>query len=126
MAGVRNGPLARAVLASAGWWTLGTVPPEWTWLLKTVHVLNPGPVNVTVQVHLQAVGDAVTARLPTLSVSAGEAGTWEGWTTLGPGDSVRVYTDQGGCHVWCSGAELPGAIEPRDLPSPLPSAALPR
>lgn len=110
MTGVRNGPIARRIATSTGTTTIGTCPTNFTWLLKTVHLLNVGGAAASVVLALSQAGGGVQASLGRFELAAGEAQSWYGWTTLGPGDAIYVNVDQVPIHVWCSGAELPGVI----------------
>lgn len=107
---VRNGPLGKTIVQDATTVVVGTVSPGNTWLLKTVHLLNASISPATVTVGLAAAADGVQARVTIEEIEPAGYATWEGWTTLGPGDKVYVSTNVGGIHVWLSGADLPGAI----------------
>ena len=110
MTGVRNGPLARMILTSAGYTTIGTVPQGETWLIKTIHYLNAGSAKATVYSQLQAADGPVAARLDQYELEPLTWQTWQGWTALRPGDQLLVSTDQADVHVWVNGAALPGNL----------------
>lgn len=110
MPGVRNGVLARRITSSDGVTILGTVPVGFTWLLKTVHVLNTGSgPEATVTLGMSAASGGVQASIWVWQLAPGAANSWSGWTALGPGDQVYV-TAPAGIHVWAVGADLPGTI----------------
>jgi hypothetical protein len=97
------------VTAVAGSTLLGSVPTNFTWLLKDVRVFNASGVAVNIVLYMQTASGAVQARVYTWDLANSEAGSWSGWTTLGPNDQLLVATTPG-VHLWISGAELPGAI----------------
>lgn len=109
MPGVRNGVLARLITTSEGVTPLGTVPPGFTWLLKTVHVLNTGGVPAAVTIGMGAADGGVQASLLVVDLEPHTAHTWEGWTALGPGDLLYISSISN-VHVWCAGADLPGIL----------------
>jgi hypothetical protein len=112
MTGVRNGVLARARLDVAGDLLLARVPANFTWLIKTVHLLNASANSSTSWIALVDPVGNITALVFQAELTAGGAQTWEGWTSAMPGDQVILHSDQVPTHVWLSGAELPGLIQP--------------
>jgi hypothetical protein len=110
MPGVRNGPLTRAVIPTAGTNLVGFVPANFTWILKTSHFTNYGPTAVEAYLWLRSNDGLVVAQLPTVTVEPGAGVVQEVWTTLGPGDELHIQSTGGPLHVWCNGADLPGSI----------------
>lgn len=108
MAGIRNGPLVQALVQSTDPPTVGTVPTGLTWLVKTIHLLNPSASTVHARVELLSANGLMRARVLEEDLAVAGAFTWEGWTALAAGDHVELFLDTGGLYIWLSGAELPG------------------
>ena len=110
MAGIRNGPLARAYVTTAGVTELATVAPEQTWLIKAVHYVSGAGGPGRVYVRMQSSDQVVVALIADEQLDSNASATWEGWTAAGPGDHIAVSVDSPPIHVWISGADLPGTI----------------
>lgn len=108
LTGVRNGALARIISTSPGVTNLGTVPAGFTWILKTVHVLNSGGGPANGLIALSQSGGGVQAAFGTFDLQASASITLQGWTCLEPGDLLYLSADAAGLHIWAAGAELPG------------------
>lgn len=112
MTGVRNGVLARQLTSQASVNLVGVVPAGFTWLIKTIHLLNTTGAAISAIVQINAVDDSAVAHVLELTLTPNVAQTWSGWTVAGPGDLVYLFSPSG-VHVWIAGAELPGDIPAR-------------
>lgn len=108
MTGVRNGALGRIISSVPGTSTIGTVPANVTWLLKTVQVLNAGGGPAAGVIGMSQSGGGVQAQFAAFDLEPGAGVTIQSWVALEPGDAVYLSADAANLHIWASGAELPG------------------
>jgi hypothetical protein len=109
MTGVRNGVLGRIKTEGVADAVVGTVPGGFTWLLKTVHVVNYGAAADVVVLYMLSADGVFQGILEEIDVQSNKGATWSGWTCLQPGDQLRVNVTES-TSVWAAGAELPGTI----------------
>lgn len=109
MTGVRNGPLVRYQATDTSSPIVGAVPNGFTWLIKSIGVLNTGPTHVIATVQLASADFTKAMRFPPFDVGVDATQIWEGWVAAAPGD-VLGFTAAPGVFLWVSGAELPGVI----------------
>lgn len=109
MTGVRNGPLARAIITVPGFSIVGQVPAGFTWLIKTLHLLSASGSVAAMEARLVNPASGIQVVIGHWDVDPAGFVLWQGWTTAGPGDRVAISAPLN-TTVWLSGAELPGTL----------------
>lgn len=111
MPGVRNGPLVKAHITQTGLFPIGSPGPNWTWLVKAVHVLSQGAATQRVVVALTTADSVVQGYIVDEQLDAAAHFEWYGVTGLAEDDLLQVYCEQLPTLVWVFGAALPGVAD---------------
>lgn len=100
-------------LTASGFYVVGQVPAGFTWLVKTIHLLNGGSGSMTVTMQMFSADGGAAATLLSETIEAAGFKTLELWTAMDQADQLVANASLGGLYLWVSGAELPGVVPSR-------------
>lgn len=104
---VRSSCVAAGTIADGQAPLVYTVPPGFTFILKSVAFGSTSQVAFNVALQLYTTRVPANPRLAYLSWAPTTPVGWAGWIVLEPTDSVQIQPTGSGAFYWVSGALLP-------------------
>lgn len=84
------------------------VPTGYTYIAKSINVINGGAGGTLVQVALVDAGGVIACVLKRVTMANLDTFEWTGWAVMDPGDYLQFYSNAAGVIFWASGTKLLG------------------